>query len=195
MRFVTKNSSLHYKTLYIYRYIYIYTEKYSPKSYVVNFHTQMSSSQSEERIMVFTREEIIRPIRIANDVFWRVRKNSRLFLQLAAPLPTHSTRKVFLEEFFVKKVKNILEWNSFVCFTIDKENCREPVKQQRKGERDVSLCCAFCPSYFVFHLSISLYSNRPFYLGSVHKNLLEGEGNWWEIIYYLNNLEDPYLLH
>ena len=37
--------------------IIIHTEKYSPKSYVVNFHTQMSSTQSEERTMVFTREK------------------------------------------------------------------------------------------------------------------------------------------
>ena len=36
---------------------YIHTEKYSPKSYVVNFRTQISSSQSEERKMVFTREK------------------------------------------------------------------------------------------------------------------------------------------
>ena len=36
---------------------YIYTEKYSPKSYVVNFLTQISFSQSEERTMVFTREK------------------------------------------------------------------------------------------------------------------------------------------
>ena len=28
-----------------------------------------------------------------------------------------------------------MEWNSFVCFTVDKENGREPVKQQRKGIR------------------------------------------------------------
>ena len=41
---------------YIYIY-YIHTEKYSPKSYVVDFRTQMSSSQSEERTMVFTREK------------------------------------------------------------------------------------------------------------------------------------------
>ena len=34
-----------------------HTEKYSPKSYVVNFRTQISSSQSEERTMVFTREK------------------------------------------------------------------------------------------------------------------------------------------
>ena len=33
-------------------------------------------------------------------------------------------------------MKNILEmeWNSFVCFTVDKENGREPAKQQRKGK-------------------------------------------------------------
>ena len=42
------------------------------------------------------------------------------------------TRRVFL----AKKVKNIseMEWNSFVCFTVDKENAREPAKQQRKGK-------------------------------------------------------------
>ena len=36
---------------------YIHIEKYSPKSYVVNFRTQISSSQSEEQTMVFTREK------------------------------------------------------------------------------------------------------------------------------------------
>ena len=40
----------------IFAYYYIHTEKYSPKSSVVNFRTQISSSQSEERTMVFTRE-------------------------------------------------------------------------------------------------------------------------------------------
>ena len=30
-----------------------HTEKYSPKSYVVNFRTQISSSQSEEQTMFF----------------------------------------------------------------------------------------------------------------------------------------------
>ena len=45
-------------------FYYTHTEKYSPKSYVVNFRTQISSSQSEERTMVFTREKkMIRPIR------------------------------------------------------------------------------------------------------------------------------------
>ena len=40
--------------IYIY---YIHTEKYSPKSYDVNFRPQISSSQSVERTMVFTREK------------------------------------------------------------------------------------------------------------------------------------------
>ena len=39
------------------RVYYIHTEKYSPKSYVINFRTQISPSQSEERTMVFTREK------------------------------------------------------------------------------------------------------------------------------------------
>ena len=38
-------------------FYYIHTEKYSPKSYVVSFRTQISSSQSEERTMVFTGEK------------------------------------------------------------------------------------------------------------------------------------------
>ena len=52
------------------------------------------------------------------------------------------TQRVFL----AKKVKKLseMEWNSFVCFTVDKENGREPVKQQRKGinrtRRKLLLC-------------------------------------------------------
>ena len=38
-------------------FYYMNTEKFSPKSYVVNFRTQISSSQSEERTMVFKREK------------------------------------------------------------------------------------------------------------------------------------------
>ena len=47
-----------------------------------------------------------------------------------------------------------MEWNSFVCFTVDKENAREPAKQQRKGKNRTRrklllcflselLCCSF----------------------------------------------------
>ena len=43
-------------------------------------------------------------------------------------------------------MKNIseMEWNSFVCFTVDKENGRGPAKQRRKGKnrtrRKLLLC-------------------------------------------------------
>ena len=77
------------------------------------------------------------------------------------------TQRVFL----AKKVKNIseMEWNSFVCFTVDKENGREPVKQQRKGKnrtRSKLLLC-FLSELLCLHLSLRLYWNRPFYLNSL----------------------------
>ena len=50
-----KNSTVF--TSYCIYFYYIHTEKYSLKSYVVIFRTQISSSQSEERTMVFTREK------------------------------------------------------------------------------------------------------------------------------------------
>ena len=134
---------------------YIHTEKYSPKSYVVNFRTQISSSQSEEQTTWFSRvKKMIRPIRIAKDVISHVRKmicpirsdrgvrvsrqNSRLLLQLAAPLRTHSTRKVLLKEFFpLKKWKTFRKWSgivSFVSLSIKKMvESRRLAKQQRKG--------------------------------------------------------------
>ena len=134
----------------------------------------MSSSQSEERTMVFTREKNDTSNQNRERCFFTCEKNDtsnqkpQMCVSFAPKFPpflaaclallrTHSRRKVFLKEFFpVKKVKNIseMEWNSFVCFTVDKEICGEPAKQQRRGktEQDVSLCCAFCRSYFVFHL-------------------------------------------
>ena len=93
---------------------------------------------------------MIRPIRIANYVFSRVRKMIR-------PIRSHSVsfapkfppfiaaysaasqafnEKSFTQRVFLaKKVKNIseMEWNSFVCFAVDKENGREPAKQSGKG--------------------------------------------------------------
>ena len=152
---------------------YIHTEKYSPKSYVGNFRTQISSSQSEEWTMIFTRKKMIRPIRIANDVFpsvrkmirpirshrgvWVSRQNSLLLLQLAAPLRTHSMRKVLLKEFFsLKQWKTFRKWSgivSFVSLSIKKTvESRQNNSGRGKTERDVSFCCAFCRSYFAFHL-------------------------------------------
>ena len=38
-----------------------------------------------------------------------------------------------------------MEWNSFICFTVDKESGREPAKQQRKGKNRtrLKLCLSF----------------------------------------------------
>ena len=98
---------------------YVYTEKYSPKSYVIIFRTQISSSQSEEQTMVFTREKSDYVQSESQTMFFHVyekryiqseatevyefRKNSRLLLQLAVPLRIHSTRKDLLKEFFSLK--------------------------------------------------------------------------------------------
>ena len=122
------------------------------------------SSQSEEWSMVFTREKSDTSNQNRGRCFFTCEKNHtsnqkpqrcvsfapkfpHFLAALWAPLRTHSKRKVFLKEvFLVKKVKNILEmeWNSFVCFTVDKENCGELAKQQRKGKnrtrRKVMLC-------------------------------------------------------
>ena len=78
-------------------------------------------------------------------------------LQLAAPslnelLRRHSTRKVFPVDQW--KTPRKLEWNSFLCFADDENNCRDPPKPQRKGEnrtrRKLKLCY------------LNLYSNQPF---------------------------------
>ena len=146
---------------------YIHTEKYSPKSKWV-----LANQRSE---LWFSHvKKMIRPIRIANEVFYMWENDTSNqkpqrcvscapkfppFLAACwAPLRTHSRREVFLKKFFfsLKKVKNIseMEWNSFVCFTVDKENCGEPVKQQRKGKnrtrRKLMLCFLselLCPFY------------------------------------------------
>ena len=141
---------------------YIHTEKYSPKSYVVNFRTQLVlANQRSERWFSHVKR-MIPPIRIANDVFSRVRKVIRpirshrgagfapKFSPFIATCSSAShtfneksfTRRVFL----AKKVKNItvMERNRFMCFTVNKENGREPAKKQRKGKnrtrRKLLLC-------------------------------------------------------
>ena len=76
------------------------------------------------------------------------------------------TQRVFL----AKKVKNILEmeWNSFVCFTVDEENGRELAKQQRKGKnrtrRKLLLCFLSELLCLSFKLKLIL---KPAYLNSL----------------------------
>ena len=64
---------------------YIPTEKYSPKSYVINFPTQVCSSQSEEQMMFFTCKKVISPTRTANNVFFFSRGEKR-YVQSKATL-------------------------------------------------------------------------------------------------------------
>ena len=130
---------------------YIHTEKYSPRSYVVNLRTQISSSQSEERTMVFTREKNDTSNQNREQCFFKCEENDMSnqkpqrcvsfvpkFLPFIAACSAAShtfNEKSFTQTVFLaKKVKNIaeMEWNSFICFTVDKENSREPAKQQQE---------------------------------------------------------------
>ena len=153
---------------------YIHTEKYSPKSYVVNFRTQISSSQSEERTMVFTREKNDTSNQNRERCFFTCEKNDtsnqkpQRCASFAPKFPPFiavcsAASHAFNEKSVTqrKKSKNIseMEWNSFVCFTVDKETVESWGNNRGKGktERDVSFCCSCCRSYFIFHLSLSLY--------------------------------------
>ena len=78
---------------------------------------------------------------------WVSRQNSPLLKALAAYSTLCSTDSQSLNEksfsrrvFLIKKWKASLklEWNGFVCFTFDEENCREPTKQQQKRKKRTS---------------------------------------------------------
>ena len=150
----------------------------------------MSSSQSEEWTMVFTREKNDTSNQNRERCFFICEKNDTsnqkpqrcvsfspkfppFLADWWALLRTYSRRKVFLKEFFlVKEVKNIseIEWNSFVSFIVDKENCGEPAKQQRKGKnrtRRKLMLCFLSELLCIPFISLSFYWNRPFYLNSL----------------------------
>ena len=85
-------------------FYHIHNEIYSMKSYVVNFHVQMSSSLK---------------VRGVNNCFheWK----EKWYIQ-------SESRVMFFQVFSWK-----LKCNSFVHFTVHEENCRELAKQQQKG--------------------------------------------------------------
>ena len=62
------------------------------------------------------------------------------------PRASHTFKEKSFTQSFSRKKSDIseMEWNNFVCFTVDKENGREPAKQQRKGinrtRRKLLLC-------------------------------------------------------
>ena len=132
-------------------------------------------SQSEEWTMVFTREKkiMIHPIRIANDFLfhmrekWYVQSEAKEVCEFRAKIPAFSSsllspalhtfeEKSFSQRvFLLKKMKNIseMEWNSFVCFTVDKENCKGPAKQPQKSS--------------IYKCKLILKLAWPFYLKSL----------------------------
>ena len=121
----------------------------------------MGSTQSEERTMVFRRKKKNDTSNIKNRerCFFTCEKNDTSNqkpqrpggvcefpaktptfyrrLQLAAHFADVQRERFFLKCFSRKKKGNTcrkLEWNSFVCFAVDEENCREQAIQQRKGK-------------------------------------------------------------
>ena len=166
-------------TVYIY---YIHTEKYSQKSYLINFHTEMSSSQSEERTMFFICEKKWYLKSELQMMFFHVWEKWYVQLELTevcesyAKIPAFYRRlqcphfasasqtfnkKSFSQRvFLIKKWKTSwkLEWNSFVYFSVNEGNCREQAKQQQRGktERDITLSCAFYRSYLSSYLIIHI---------------------------------------
>ena len=65
---------------------------------------------------------------------------SYLPMRSCAPQPNYQsplTPKFFSRVFLVKKWKTSrkLEWNSFVCFTVDEVNCRKPANNSGRGKR------------------------------------------------------------
>ena len=124
--------------------------------------------------MIFTREKNDTSNRNREQCFFTCEKNDMSNQKLqrsvsfapklppfiaACSAPSHTfNEKSFTQRVFLaKKVKNIseMEWNSFVCFSVDKENGREQAKQQRKGKNRTRRKLLLC--YFAFHLSLSLY--------------------------------------
>ena len=108
---------------------YIHTEKYSAKSYVVNFRTQISSSQSEERTMVFTREKWYVQSESRKMFFhvlekWYVQSEATEVCEFRVKIPAFycSLQRRFAriqrEKFYAKKkkVKTFRKWSGIVLF-------------------------------------------------------------------------------
>ena len=103
----------------------VHTEKYSPKSYVINLHMQMSSSQSgEQRWFSHMKKKRYVQWESQRCFFhlwekWYVQSEATEVCEFSAKIPAfyrrlqlrrHAMRKVFFQRvFLLKKVKNILE--------------------------------------------------------------------------------------
>ena len=138
----------------------------------------MSSSQSEERTMVFTRAKKNTSNQNREGCFLRWGKNVTSnqkpqrcvsFVPKFSPFlagcsnASHEfneksfSRRVFFFQKVKKKFGNWCGIVSFVSLSL-KKNVEGGRSNSGRGktEQDVSLCCAFYRSYFVFHLRLSL---------------------------------------
>ena len=112
---------------------YIHTEKYSSRSYVVNLRTQISSSQSEERTMVFTREKNDTSNQNRERCFFKCEENDMsnqkpqrcvsfvpkfLSFIAACSVASHTfNEKSFTQTVFLaKKWKTFRKWSGIVLF-------------------------------------------------------------------------------
>ena len=149
---------------------YINNEKYSPKSYVVNFRTQISSSQLEERTMVFTGKKNDTSNQNRERCFFTCEKNDTSnqkplrcvsFAPKFPPFHTHWTRKVLLKEFVSqKKWKTFRKLSGIASFvSLSKKKTVESQRNNSgkgKTERDVSFCSAFFGATLLFLLKLIL---------------------------------------
>ena len=132
---------------------------------------------------------MIRPNRIANDVFSRMRKmirpiRSHRGVSLAPNFPpfiaacsaashTFNEKSFTQRVFLVKKVRNILEmeWNSFVCFTVDKENGRESGKRKGKNRTRRKLLLCFLSELLCLSFKLKLILKPAIVLKFTHFQL------------------------
>ena len=88
---------------------------------------------------------------------------------------TFNEKNLTQRAILAKKVKNISEMdcNSFVCFTVDKENGREPAKQQRKGKdrRRRKLLLCFLSELLCLSLKLKLILKPAILLKFTHFQL------------------------
>ena len=115
-------------------FYYIRTEKYSPKKLCRKF-SYANQFQPIRGAMVFTREKNDKSNQKPQRCVSFAPKFRPFITAGSAASHTFNEKSFTRRVFLAKKVKNIseMEWNSVVCFTVDKENGREPAKQQRKG--------------------------------------------------------------
>ena len=104
-------------------------------------------------------------------------KISAFYCSLQRRFHTFNEKSFTQRVFLAKKVKNIseMEWNSFVCFTVDKK--KKSVESGRKNsgkgktERDVSFCCVFLSELLCLSFKLKLILKPAILLKFTHFQL------------------------